>query len=259
VRFKMLMKAAFKTRNFALLAAVVIASIFAASNALSFLVPFILVGTAGYIYFVLQTLRSGDFKTELAQEEKLDGIQRLSWDCNELYRDVVRKLDRNLKSKAAGILKQKSELIQFFSKYTDDPLKQKIIEQALKLVTAYLNLLYTFSVRSRELSQESINELVGRINYNNRKLGALKSYEAVLELTKTVEMDEKLLKNMKQEREELEKTNVKLDYIESTISGFKHRILSPDNVDPASEEIEDVINEATALDTVLNERKRTRL
>ena len=259
MRFKILMKAAFKTRNFAVLAAIVIASIFAVSNVWSFLVPFILVGAAGYIYFVMQTLRSGEFKSELAQEEKLDGIQRLSWDCNELYRDVVRKLDRNLRSKAAGILKQKNELMQFFSKYSEDPLKQKIIEQALKLVAAYLNLLYTYSIRSRELSFESVNELVGRINYNNRKLGSLKSYEAVLELTKTVEMDEKLLKNMKEERDELEKTNVKLDYIESTISGFKHRILSPDTMDPAAEEIEDVINEAMALDTVLNERKRMRL
>ena len=260
MRFKILMKAAFRTRNFAVLAAVIVVSLlFSVSQVPQASVPFLLFGAAGYVYFVMQTLRSGDFKSELAQEEKLDGIQRLSWDCNELYRDVVRKLDRNLRSKAAGILKQKNELMQFFSKYSEDPLKQKIIEQALKLVTAYLNLLYTYSTRSRELSPESLNELVGRINYNNRKLGSLKSYEAVIELTKTVEMDEKLLKNLKGEREELEKTNVKLDYIESTISGFKHRILSPDTSDPAAEEIEDVINEATALDTVLNERKRMRL
>lgn len=260
MRFKMLMKAAFKTRNFAVLAAVIVVSLlFSVSRVPEASAPFMLFGAAGYIYFVLQTLRSGDFKSELAQEEKLDGIQRLSWDCNELYRDIKGKLDRNLRNKAAGILRQKSELMQYFSKYTDDPLKQRIIEQALKLVAAYLNLLYTYSTRSRELSQENLNELVGRINYNNRKLGSLKSYEAVLELTKTVEMDERLLKNLKEEREELEKTNVRLDYIESTIGGFKHRILSPDTVDPAAEEIEDVINEATALDTVLNERRKTRL
>lgn len=260
MNFKILMKAAFKARNFMVLAAIIVVSLlFSASQVPQLLAPFALLGAAGYIYLVLQTLRSGDFKSELAQEKKLDVIQRLSWDCNELYRDVVRKLDRNLKSKAAGILKQKNELMLYFSKYSEDPLKQKIIEQALKLVMAYLNLLYSYSARGRELSRENVNELVGRINYNNRKLGSLKSYEAVLELTKTVEMDEKLLKNMKEERDELEKTNVKLDYIESTIGGFKHRILSPDTIDPATEEIEDVINEATALDTVLNERRRTRL
>lgn len=260
MKFKILMKAAFKTKNFAVLAAVIVISLlFSVSHVPQVSVPFLLAGAAGYIYFVMQTLRSGEFKSELAREKKLDGIQRLSWDCNELYRDVVRKLERNLKNKAVGILKQKNELIQFFSKYSDDPLKQKIIEQALKLVMAYLNLLYTYSVRSRELSSESLNELAGRINYNNRKLGSLKSYEAVLELTKTVEMDEELLKNMKEEREELEKTNVRLDYIESTIGGFKHRILSPESMDPAAEEIEDVINEATALDNVLNERSKNRM
>ncbi len=258
--FKTLMKAAFKTRNFALLAAVIIISLlFSVSTVPQASVPFLLVGCAGYIYFVMQTLRSGKFKSELAQEEKLDGIQKLSWDCNELYREVMKKLDRNLKSKAAGIIRQKRELMEYFSKYSDDRLKQTIIEQALKLVTAYLNLLYTYSVRSGELSSQSFNELIGRINYNNRKLGSLKSYDAVLELTKTIEMDEKLLKNMRDEREKLEQTNVKLDYIESTIGGFKHRILSPDTIDPASQEIEDVINEAAALDTVLNERSKNRM
>jgi hypothetical protein len=258
--FKRFMKAAFKTRNFAVLAAVIVVTLlFSVSRVPQLSAPFMLAGAAGYIYFVMQTLRSGEFKAQLAQEEKLDGIQKLSWDCNELYRNVIGKLDRNLKSKAAAILRQKNELMRFFSKYSDNPLKQRIIEQALKLVMAYLNLLYTYSTRSRELSSQSLNELVGRINYNNRKLGSLKSYEAVLDLTKTIEMDEKLLKSMREEREELEKTNVRLDYIESTIGAFKHRILSPDSMDPAAEEIEDVINEATALDNVLNEHSRNRM
>ena len=208
---------------------------------------------------VLRTLGNGDFQAELAREEKLDGIQRLSRECGELYRNVAGKLDRSLRSKAAGILRQKNELMKYFDKYSGDPLKQRIIEQALNLVAAYLNLSYTYSARIGELSSEALNELTRRINYNNRKIGSLKSYEAVLELTKTVEMDEKLLQRMKEDRSELEKTNVRLDYIESTIRGFKHRIMSSDIMDPASEEIENVINEATALDNVLSERNRNRM
>jgi citrate synthase len=104
-----------------------------------------------------------------------------------------------------------------------------------------------------------MNELLSRINTNNRKLGSLKNYEAVLELTKTVEMDEKLLKNLQDEREELEMVNVKLDQIESTIVGFKHRILSSELSDPETEEIENVINEASALDSALNEHVKSRM
>jgi hypothetical protein len=148
--------------------------------------------------------------------------------------------------------------MNYFNKYSEDPIKQRIIEQALKLVMAYLNLASNYSDRMRELSQQNLNELHARINTNNRRLGSLQNYEAVLELTKTVEMDEKLLKSLKEEREELEMVNVRLEQIESTIVGFKHRILSSELSDPETEEIETVINEATALDNALNEHSRTR-
>ena len=249
-----LLKAAFKTGNFALLAGVIIVSMLT-----NFSVPFILIGLAGYLYFVIQALGSREFTVDRGQVEKLDEIQKTSLQCNDLYRQVYRTIDRNLRNKVAGINKQKNELMGYFDKNSDDPIKQKIIEQALKLVIAYYNLVYTYSERSRGLTSENLNELTSRINYNNRKLGSLKSYDAVIELTKTVEMDEKLLQDLKQEREDLEKTSVKLDYIESTIGGFKHRIMSTDSSDPEAEEIEDVINEAAALENVLGERSKERL
>lgn len=251
---RMLLKAAFKSRNFLLLAAVIIISMFT-----NFYLPFVLVGAAGYLYFVLQTLRSDKFRKECADDQKLDEIQDQSRKCDELYSRISRQLDRNLRAKAQGILRQKRELIEFFERSSRDPVKQRIIEQALNLVSAYLNLLNNYAVGTAELSSENVNSLIGRINYNNRKLGALKSYDAVLELTKTIEMDEKLLQSMKDERGELERINVRLDYIESTIGGFKHRIMSTDTNDPESAEIEEVINEATALDNVLSERSRNRM
>ena len=254
MKLKMLLKAAFKTGNFALLAGIFIVSVLT-----HFFVPFMLVGFAGYLYFVMQTLRSEKFLSEFNQAEKLEGIQKMNWECNNLYRELYRKFDRNMKIKAAAIMKQKNELMEYFEKYSDNPLKQAIIEKALKLVNAYLQLVHNYSVRSVELSATNVNDLVGRINYNNRKLGTLKSYEAVLQLTKTIEMDEQLMKRMKEEKEELERVSVRLDYIESTIGGFKHRIVSSDSLDPASEEIDDVINEATALDNVLNERSKNRM
>lgn len=251
---KMFLKAAFTTRNFALLAGVLIVSVF-----VNFYIPFLLIGLAGYLYFVLQTYKSRDFKLDCAQDEKLDNIRKLSRECDDLYRKVAGRIGRNMRNKAAGVMKQKRELMKYFGMNCENPIRQRIVEQALKLVTAYFNLLCNYAVHMRELSTENMNELIGRINYNNRKLGSLKSYNAVLELTKTVEMDEKLLKDMKEDREELEKASVKLDYIESTICGFKHRILSEDSEDPEVEEIENVINEAAALDSVLNERSKNRM
>lgn len=215
-------------------------------------------GVATYAAAVTRTVKSRQFQEECKLTEKLDDIHKLSWECNSFYRKNSGSLDKTLRTKTIGVLKQKQELISYFDRYCEDPIKQRIIEQALKLVLAYLNLAGNYSDRMRELSQQNMNSLIARINLNNRKLGSLKSYEAVLELTKTVEMDEKLLQSFKEEREELEMVNVRLDQIESTIVGFKHRILSTDLSDPETEEIENVINEASALDNALNERARLR-
>lgn len=257
----MYLKAALKFRNLLfLLAGLVLALGTSSSQGAPEWLPLLFAAAGGASYFVAvyRTANSDKFKYELALSDKLEGISRLNWECNDLYRRISRNLGKTLRAKAVGVLKQKEELMHYFDRYSDDPIKQRIIEQALKLVMAYFNLASNYSDRMRELSQQNLNDLTLRINTNNRKLGSLKNYEAVLELTKTVEMDEKLLKNLKEEREELEMVNVRLDQIESTIVGFKHRILSSDLSDPETEEIETVINEATALDNALNEHSRTR-
>ena len=258
----MILKAALKFKNIILLVggAVLYAAALSAANIPGWLPAAIAAaGASAYTVSVILTVNSSKFKEEIKLSEKLEGISKLNWECNALYRRISRNLGKNQRVKAIGVLKYKDELMDYFDKYCEDPIRQRIIEQALKLVMAYFNLASNYSDRMRELSQQNLNELKARINANNRKLGSLKSYEAVLELTKTVEMDEKLLKNLNEERQELELINVRLDQIESTIVGFKHRILSSDLSDPETEEIENVINEASALDNALNEHSRNRL
>jgi len=256
----MFLRAAFRFRNILLLlAGIILALITYNSSGIPWLpVAFGAAGIAAYTAAVAGTLKSSKFIEEYDLSEKLSNINKLSWECNGLYRHISRSLDRNLRPKAQRVLKQKEELMNYFKKNCEDPIKQRIIEQALKLVIAYFNLAGNYSERMREMSQQNINELINRINVNNRKLGSLKNYEAVLELTKTIEMDEKLLQNIKEEREELEIANVRLEQIESTIASFKHRLLSSDFSDHESEEIENVINEATALDNALYEHSRQR-
>lgn len=257
----MYLKAALRFKNIVLLAAgaVLMAGTWNYTQNIPWLsIAFGAAGVTAYVAAVARTVNSSKFREEIALSEKLYGIDKCSWECNSLYRRISRSLGKNQRTKAIGVLKQKEELMDYFNKYNDDPIKQRIIEQALKLVMAYFNLASNYSDRMRELSQQNLNDLLSRINVNNRKLGSLKNYEAVLELTKTVEMDEKLLRNLKEEREELEMVNVRLDQIESTIVGFKHRILSSELSDPETEEIENVINEASALDSALNEHNRNR-
>lgn len=206
-----------------------------------------------------RTMKNREFLLECRQADRLDDLQKLSWECSDLFGSISRKVDKNTKSRMHTVLKLKEELIKYFKSCSEDPIKQTIVEQALKLVIAYFNLAHNYSVRGNENSSQNIKAIEQRINYNNRRIGSLKSYDAVLELTKTVEMDEKLLKSIRDEGHELEKISVRLNYIESTINAFKHRIISTDSSDPEVEEIENIINEATALDNVLNERRKVRL
>lgn len=253
--------AAFKIKNLMILTAGL--TLAAGVNSLAPDIPWLpwVVGSAGiaaYTAAVFSTLKSSKFRRELELSEKLEGISRLDNECNNMYKSISKRLGKNLRSRVICVLKHKDELMHCFDKYSDDPIKQKIIEQSLKLVMAYISLAGNCSDRMRELSQENLNELENRININNRRLGSLKNYQAVLELTKTVEMDEKLLQSLKDERGQLEVVNVRLDQIESSIVGFKHRILSNDISDPETDEIENAINEATALDNALNEQRRYR-
>lgn len=257
----MYLKAAFKLKNVIILAAS--ATLAAGASAYAPGIPWLpyLFGAAGigaYAAGTIRTMRSIEFKEEVELSEAFGSISKLSWECSSLYRRIHGRLGRNQRVKASRIIKQKEDLMKYFDRYYDDPIKQRIIEQALKLVIAYLSLAANYCDRMRELSQSNLNELVYRINENNRKLGSLKNYQAVLELMKTIEMDEKLLNSLKEEREQLEMVNVRLDQIESAITGFKHRILSSDLSDPESEEIENTVNEAIALDNALNERNRMR-
>ncbi|HOA54446.1 MAG TPA: hypothetical protein PK423_05805 [Clostridiales bacterium] len=257
----MLLKAAFKLRNVLILAAVIFLTAVTASYLPG--TPWVQLATgasglAVYMAAVAGTLRSDDFRRELELSEKLEIISRLNRACEEQYRRISRRLGKKLREKVIGVLKQKEQLLHYFEKYREDPIKQRIIEQALKLVMAYLKLAGSFSERARELSPQRINELTARINANNRRLGRLKSYQAVLELTRTIEMDEKLLSRLKDEKRQLEMASVRFDQIESSIFSLKHRILSNDISDKESEEIQDAINEATALDNALNEQRRHR-
>ena len=75
---KKIFKAAFRKRNLILLTGVVFVSF------VTEYIPFMLVGAAVYIYFVLQTLKDEKFNKELTEEDIIDDIQELNIRCSDL-------------------------------------------------------------------------------------------------------------------------------------------------------------------------------
>jgi hypothetical protein len=253
MKFRKILSAALKMKNFALLAAVLIVFY------LTGYAPFILIGLAGYIFFVLQTLRDDRFIKEYAKKEKLENLQTMNEDCRILYFDLKSSLNRYEEKKVIDVLQEKDEIMNSFYKGDDDPLRQKIVEQVLNLVMAYIKLVHAYSTRCRDLGKSDINEVMDRINSNSRKLSFINDTAAIEDLKKALEMDQSIVNRVQEQKNELEKTSARLDYMESTISMFKHRFISREDSDEAVSEIENAINEAAALDNTLNSSKKDRL
>lgn len=257
MNLKTLLKAAFKIKNIALLSFILIVFYLTYDNPFS--KPFLLIGAAGYIYFIMQTLEDENFKRELSEEAKKNSIQKLNEECNRLYSSMSRRVPDVMYKKIQNIINEKDDLISFYHQNRSDQLRQKIIEQALKLVAAYIKLVYDHSTRIRELETIKVGKVTERINNNSRKLDFVKNQNARDNLQRAIELDKRLLERINAERSEVEMISTKLDYIESAILMFKHQIVSSDSEDPLEEDIDNVVNEAEALDNVLTQKKNGRL
>lgn len=247
---KTLLKAAFKLRNLALL--VLIVGVYWITRN----IPFALIGAAGYLYFMMQMLNDEGFKRELKLEQQLEGIQKLNNACSSLYRNVFNRLPGGMRDRVRNVYKEKEALVSYFIQDNSDPLRQKIAEQALNLVIAYFKLIYNYNIRIREFSAINSQRVVERINNNMKKMNFLSNPRAKADLERAVELDQKLLERVKNEKSQLETISSRLDYIESAILMFKHQIISRDDSDPALSDIDSVVNEAIALDNVLTSRNQ---
>lgn len=253
MKWKRILKAAFHIRNIALLAGVVIVAY------LTEYMPFALVGAAGYLFFVLQTLRSMPPEENEAQQEKIDDILELDSRCGDLYREVRSEIGRPFQKKVEEILQDKEELMELFRNDQGDYVRQKLIEQVLKLVMAYIGLIAEFSRKRGEVASFETGELNDGINANIRKLNSLKDPQAIEDMKRAIDLDRKILGNIDEQKRDLEKMGARLTYIESTLKTFKHQIQTSENTDETSTEVDNIINEAAALDHVLNESRKDRV
>lgn len=248
MKSKMLLKAVTKFKNILLLA-IVLGVFLVTQN-----IPFLLIGAAGYIYFIMQTLKDENFMKEFNKEMQIEGIQDLNEECNRLYQNVFRRLPGGMRDRIRNVYKEKQALVAYYVQVNSDPIKQRIVEQALNLVIVYLKLMLNYNVRIREVNSTNAKRVLDRISANKRKQEFLSNPKAIADLQRAVELDEKIVERINNEKSELEMINSKLDYIESAILMFKHQIVSNTDSDPVIEDIDNVVNEAIALDNVLSHR-----
>ncbi len=213
---------------------------------------------AVYIALVLQSLNSKTFFDKVSAQEKKRLLRELNEKCVQLAYEAKRHLNSAYYSRLKKVMDQRTDILNSYKNGEKSYLKGKIVEQTLNLLLTYLKLLINFAIRSKELSNVNISEIVNRVNANNRKLTFNANTSIAEDIKRAIEMDQKIIDKIKNERLELEKINAKLDYMESMVAMYRQQIISSLESEEMLEKIETVINEADALDTVLEERNKRR-
>jgi hypothetical protein len=212
-----------------------------------------------YAALAMQTLSSKEFHEKFNRKQKIKTIQNLNYTSLRLASEAKRHTNNTYYQKLKKVMDDKNDIVNSFFRGEHSFLKERIVEQTLNLVISYTRLLTNFCIRSRELSNVDVSEIINRINVNTRKVGFAKDAYAAEEIKKVVEMDQKILDRLKEEKKDLERISTKLDYMESTVNMFKHQILSSVETEDMLEKLETAVNEATALDNVLEDRRRNKI
>lgn len=272
--YKMLISAAIKLKNLLILAALFVALAFADNlglfgflyastgqnvvQALIYIISF-----SGYIGAVIKTLSNEDFREEYEFRQKVKKIQDINLISRRLGTQARKLSDSQMMAQLRKVIEDKEEIVRsFFRTYgakgtlQRNYLKETIVEQTLNMVVSYLKLFINYSIRKKQVSKNKEDEIAARIDINTRKLGFCQDFRTVEELEKVIELDTKILESIKEEKRELEIVAAKLDYMQSMVNMFKHQVVSSLESEDMLEKLETVVNEATALDNVLEERKR---
>jgi hypothetical protein len=259
MKFKLLLSALLNTRNLGIL----LLGLGAGIGLLQPYLPFPgltgpLAGVVVYLFFVIQSLTSGEFHEKFNHKQKIKKIQDLNYTSLKLANEAKKHTNTTYYQKLKRVMDDKNDIVESFFRGEKSFLKGKIVEQTLSLVISYIRLLTNFCIRSKELSEVDIGEVTNRININMRKLNFMKDSNTIEEMKRLIEMDEKIIGRLKDEKQDLERISAKLDYMESTVNMFKHQIISSIESEEMLETLETAVNEAAALDSVLEDRRKNR-
>ena len=218
------------------------------------------VGALLYIGLVIQSLFSNSFKEQVKRNEKKKEINGLNRQCARLAAQTKGFATPVQRQKLRKIMQDKDDIFNSLKRGDEySYLKEKIVEKSLNLVVSYTKLMTNYSIRSKELAEINISDLMNKINANRRKLSFMKDSRMMDDVKSIIEMDEQVIQRVKDEKNELERIHARLDYIESMLSMFKHQIVSSIESEEMVEKLETAVNEATALDSVLQERRRNQI
>lgn len=212
-----------------------------------------------YVGISFGTLFTDKFQREFIKSEKIRELRALNVKCMRLTNEVRKYLDFSTKRKLKKFLKDKNEILAFIYKGKISVIGEQVVEKFLKLLTSYIELLKNYEMRIKDVESINVEKIRERVALNKRKLDFTKDIDMNYTLRNSIEIDEKIIDRFNNERVELENIKTKLDYTESSISVLKQQILANYSENQLIGEINNAINEASAVEEVLDERRKNRM
>lgn len=220
---------------------------------------FLFGGMMAYMAFIVQRLRDEEFNKIINLEETYQIINKMDYKCERLAENAKNSTNSDKRFRVREVLRDKNDIVNSFKSDKENLLKQKIAKQTIELVTVYIKLIENYYIRLRDVENINNDELRLRIEKNTQKVADSDSFELKEDILNTIELDNKLLERITEEREELDRVSAKLTYIESSINLFKQQMMSSLEQEDVSHKVESVVNEAIALDNVLTQRRKERI
>ncbi len=212
-----------------------------------------------YLGFAVQSINDEQFIKAFLHKQKSRTIKDLNESCIKLASLAKKHTNSTYYKKLRKVMDDRNEIYESYFRGTQNPLKEQIVEKTLNLVESYVKLLTNFCIRSREVADIKTDKIIARLNDNTRKVNFAQDPDIAENLNKMIELDRKMYDRVKNEKNELVKIKTKLDYMESSIGMFKHQIISNIESSETLDRLDDVIDEAIAMDTVLESRKKNRI
>lgn len=212
-----------------------------------------------YLGLVTQSFTNKKFQDKFIRKMKNKNIKKLNKMCGVLANDAKKHTNQAYYKKLCSIMNDKDEIMKSYYKGEPSFFSDNITEKTLNLVVSYIKLLKSFCIRTKELNSIDIKPVLEKIAKNTRKLNFINDAKVRENVEKIIEMDEKIVSRLKDEKLNIERIDTRLDYIKSTVYMLKQQInlkLEPDGM---LDKIESAVNEAIALENVLDERNKKRI
>lgn len=260
MKFKLFISSLFDGRNIGILFILMMVSAIADINSrVELFLPLGAASFAVYLGLVIQSFTSKKFQEKFIRKIKHRNIKKLDKACTVLADDARRHTNPAYYKKLRSIMNDKNEIMKLYYREGPNFLNEKITEKALDLVISYIKLLKSFCIRTKELNSVDEKPVQERIAKNTRKLNFTNDPKLRENIEKIIEMDEKILSRLKDEKLNLERIDTRLDYIKSTVYMLRQQINLKLESEELLEKIEGAVNEAVALENVLDERNKKKI